>query len=290
MKKIAIIFNPKAGSGKKTILVRIMQKLSNTNKVELFETKAIGDATNISRKESDNFDIVIAAGGDGTIHEVANGIGHNTLLGIIPMGTANIIAIEAGITNSVNHICKIINEGVSKKVFTPTINNQKFILMVGIGYDAQVVNNINPKLKKIFGKLIFVFEAFKQFFKLKDFNISVKADGQVYNGNWILVTNAKHYAGPFSITNNTNIFNHKLICYIFNNLTKLNFLQSLWFIIFYGDLSRSKHIITLDIDSAEITSSSQMPVQCDGELFDYFPLNIKKNKEYINLIVSKLSL
>ena len=290
MKNICIIFNPKAGSGKKATLDRIIKKLSSTNKVELFETKAIGDATNISRKESDNFDIIIAAGGDGTIHEVVNGISNNTLLGIIPMGTANIVAIEAGITNYVDHICKIINQGVTKKIFTPTINNQKFILMAGIGYDAQVVNNINPKLKKIFGKFIFVFEAFKQFFKLKDFNISVKVDGQTYKGNWVLVTNAKHYAGPFSITNSANIFNDVLVCYVFANLTKLNFLQSLWFIIFYGDLSRSKHIITLDINSVEINSSSQMPVQCDGELFDYFPLNIKKNKECINLIVPKLSL
>jgi len=56
MKKIAIIFNPKAGSGKKATLDRIIKKLSSTNKVELFETKAKGDATNISRKESDNFD------------------------------------------------------------------------------------------------------------------------------------------------------------------------------------------------------------------------------------------
>ena len=152
MKKIAIIFNPKAGSGKKAKLIDLFD---DNSEVELFETKAKGDATNISRKESDNFDIIIAAGGDGTIHEVVNGISNNTLLGIIPMGTANIVAIEAGITNNIDHICKIINEGVTKKIFTPTINNQKFILMAGIGYDAQVVNSINPKLKKIFGKFIF---------------------------------------------------------------------------------------------------------------------------------------
>jgi diacylglycerol kinase (ATP) len=277
MKKIAIIFNPKAGSGKKATLDRIIKKLSSTNKVELFETKAKGDATNISRKESDNFDIIIAAGGDGTIHEVVNGISNNTLLGIIPMGTANIVAIEAGITNNIDHICKIINEGVTKKIFTPTINNQKFILMAGIGYDAQVVNSINPKLKKIFGKFIFILEAFKQFFKLKDFNISVKVDGQTYKGNWVLVTNAKHYAGPFSITNSANIFNDVLVCYVFANLTKLNFLQSLWFIIANGDLSKSKHIVTLNSNILEITSSTQTPIQCDGESLTCTPVIIENN-------------
>jgi diacylglycerol kinase (ATP) len=288
MKKIAIIFNPKAGSGKKATLDRIIKKLSSTNKVELFETKAKGDATNISRKESDNFDIIIAAGGDGTIHEVVNGISNNTLLGIIPMGTANIVAIEAGITNNIDHICKIINEGVTKKIFTPTINNQKFILMAGIGYDAQVVNSINPKLKKIFGKFIFILEAFKQFFKLKDFNISVKVDGQTYKGNWVLVTNAKHYAGPFSITNSANIFNDVLVCYVFANLTKLNFLQSLWFIIANGDLSKSKHIVTLNSNILEINSSSPIPVQCDGESFIHTPVAIKNGKNFITMLTPHL--
>lgn len=288
MKNICIIFNPKAGSGKKAILDLIIKKLSNTNKVELFETKVIGDATNISRKESHNFDIIIAAGGDGTIHEVVNGISNNTLLGIIPMGTANIVAIEAGITNDIDHICKIINEGKTKKVFTPTINNQKFILMAGIGYDAQVVNNINPRLKKIFGKFIFVFEAFKQFFKLKDFNISVKVDEQTYEGNWVLVTNAKHYAGPFSITNSANIFNDELVCYVFANLTKLNFLQSLWFIIANGDLSKSKHIVTLNSNILEINSSRPIPVQCDGESFINTPVAIKNSKNYITMLTPEL--
>ena len=117
MKKIAIIFNPKAGSGGEATLDRIVQKLSSTNKVELFETSAKGDATRIAKAETEHFDIIVAAGGDGTVNEVVNGIGTNTLLGIIPAGTANVISREAGITNNVDHICKTINEGIAKKIY-----------------------------------------------------------------------------------------------------------------------------------------------------------------------------
>ena len=232
MKKICIIFNPKAGSSKLAKLNKIIAELNKNNIVTLFETTAAGDATNIARTESAHFDIVVAAGGDGTINEVVNGIDPNTPLAIIPMGTANIVAIEAGISNNSKVICAAINQGKTKRAYVSTINNKKFILMAGIGYDAKVVNNINPKLKKVFGKLIFALEGLKQFFKLKEFNITITSNNQTHHANWVLITNAKYYAGPHSITKRTNIFNEDLVCYLFQDLTKLSFLYNLFLIIF----------------------------------------------------------
>jgi len=285
MKKICIIFNPKAGSSKLSKLNKIITELNKNNTVTLFETTAAGDATNIARTESANFDIVVAAGGDGTINEVVNGIDPNTPLAIIPMGTANIVAIEAGISNNSKAICAAINQGKTKRAYVSTINNKKFILMAGIGYDAQVVTNINPKLKKIFGKLIFALEGFKQFFKLKEFTITIKTNNQTYNANWVLITNAKHYAGSHSITTSTNIFDEHLVCYIFPDLNKLNFLYYLFLILLFGDLSKSDKIITVRSTSFEITSSTATPVQCDGELFGQLPVLIKNNKECVNLLI-----
>ena len=285
MKKICIIFNPKAGSSKLSKLNKIITELNKNNTVTLFETTAAGDATNIARTESANFDIVVAAGGDGTINEVVNGIDPNTPLAIIPMGTANIVAIEAGISNNSKAICAAINQGKTKRAYVSTINNKKFILMAGIGYDAQVVTNINPKLKKIFGKLIFALEGFKQFFKLKEFTITIKTNNQTYNANWVLITNAKHYAGSHSITTGTDIFDEHLVCYIFPDLSKLSFLYNLFLIVLFGDLSKSDKIITVRSSSFEITSSTATPVQCDGELFGQLPALIKNNKECVNLLI-----
>ena len=284
MKKIGIIFNPKAGSGKKSILSEIIKILSETNTVTLLETKGPGDATEIAKKESANFDILVAAGGDGTINEVVNGINPNTPLAIIPMGTANIVAIEAGISNNSKAICAAINQSKTKKAYVSTINNKKFILMAGIGYDAKVVNNINPKLKKIFGKLIFAIEGLKQFFKLKEFNITVSTNNETHAANWVLITNAKHYAGPHSITKRTNIFNENLVCYLFQDLNKLSFLYNLFLIIFFGDLSKSKKIKTIQSNSFDINSDNKTPIQCDGEPFGHLPATIQSNKEFINLI------
>ena len=284
MKKICIIFNPKAGSSKLAKLNKIIAELNKNNIVTLFETTAAGDATNIARIESAHFDIVVAAGGDGTINEVVNGIDPNTPLAIIPMGTANIVAIEAGISNNSKAICAAINQGKTKRAYVSTINNKKFILMAGIGYDAKVVNNINPKLKKVFGKLIFALEGLKQFFKLKEFNITITSNNQTHHANWVLITNAKYYAGPHSITKRTNIFNEDLVCYLFQDLTKLSFLYNLFLIIFFGDLSKSKKIKTIHSSSFDISSQHTTPIQCDGEPFGHLPATIQSNKEFINLI------
>lgn len=287
MKKIAVIINPKAGSNNKKLLKEVIEKLSDSHQLTIFETNKPGDATEIAKKESSNFDLVAVAGGDGTIHEVINGINHLTPLAIIPTGTANIVAIESGISKNATSICSAIQQGITKKAYLHNINEKKFILMVGAGYDAQVVANIKPKLKTIFGKFIFAWEGFKQFFNLKQFNIKAKINEQTYSANWILITNATHYAGRFKITNQTSIFDSHLICYLFPNLTKLDFLYYLFLILCYGDLSKAKKIITLRSLSIEITSEQETPVQCDGEMDSNVPTFITSNNEYVQLIVNK---
>ena len=285
MKKIAVIINPKAGSNNKKLLKEVLEKLSDSNQLTIFETSKPGDATEIAKKECSNFDLVAVAGGDGTIHEVINGINEVTPLAIIPTGTANIVAIESGISKNVENICMTINQGKTKKAFIHKINNKKFILMVGVGYDGAVVKNINLTQKKIFGKFIFVVEAIKQFLKLPQFNISIETNNTIYKGNWILITNTKNYAGPFKITKLTNIFDESLVCYVFHKLNKLNFLYNLFLIIVLGDLSKSKNITTLKSSAFKINSKIPIPIQCDGEKLDQFPAIIKTEKQFVNLLV-----
>ena len=284
MKNIAIIYNPKAGSNNKAFLQKLIRKLSDSSKVTLFETSKAGDATTIAKKLSNKFDVVAIAGGDGTFQEVINGISKTTVVAIIPLGTANIVAIESGVTKNINHLCKIILKGKIKKIHVPTINNRKFILMVGIGLDAFIVKNVNNNLKKIFGKIIFFIETVKQFFILQKPRIKIITNKKTFFANWVLITNACHYAGSHQITKQTNIFASNLVGYIFTNLTRINFLYYVFLIIFFGDLSKSKNIITVKSNEFKITANQNIPVQCDGEIFNKSTLLIKNSKSLVNLL------
>ena len=284
MKRIAIIYNPKAGTGKIKKLLKIKERLDLNHSVTIFDTTKPGDATDIARRECNHFDIIVAAGGDGTINEVVNGLKVGSTLGIIPLGTANIMAIEAGIKTDIHSICTVLENGNIKKIYIPHINQKKFCLMAGIGYDGDIVHHMNPSLKKTFGKAMFGFLGFVEFLKSKKYKIKIEADNETYFGNWVLATKAKHYAGPYKISQTTSIFENNLICYVFKNLTRLNFLYYLFLILFYGDLSKSKDIITLSSNYIKITSDEVVNAQCDGEKLSHLPINISFKSEYIQLL------
>ena len=286
MNKIAIIYNPNAGSAKIKKLLKIKERLSLKSSVTIYDTQKPDDATSIDKRECKNFDIIVAAGGDGTINEVINGIDVNTKLGIIPLGTANILAIEAGIKNDVKSICKLIEKGNTKKIYISNINDKKFFLMAGIGYDGDIVHKMKPSLKKIFGKAMFGFLGLLEFFKLKKYNIKVETESETAFGNWVLVTNSKHYAGSYKITKSTSIFNDSIVCYVFNDLSRLGFLYYIFLIIFYGDLSRSKKVTKIISKNIKISSKEKINVQCDGEKYGNLPIEINFSSESVNLLTA----
>ena len=286
MNKIAIIYNPNAGSAKIKKLLKIKERLSLKSSVTIYDTQKPGDATSIAKKECKNFDIIVAAGGDGTINEVINGIDINTKLGIIPLGTANILAIEAGIKNDIKSICKSIEKGVTKKIYISNINNKKFFLMAGIGYDGDIVHKMKPSLKKIFGKAMFGFLGLLEFFKLKKYNIKVETESETAFGNWVLVTNSKYYAGPYRITKSTSIFDNSIVCYVFNDLSRLGFLYYIFLILFYGDLGRSTKITKIISKNIKISSKEKINVQCDGEKYGNLPIEINFSSESVNLLTA----
>ena len=215
MKNICIIYNSKISLFNKFLLNRIIKILKKENHVETFATERVGHATLLCKVHIKKFDIIVAAGGDGTINEVINGMDEKIPLGIIPLGTANIGAYEANISKNPTKAAQIILSGKIKKIHIQEANNRKFFLMTGVGYDASIVETIqsNLLLKKIFGKLLFFIISFAKLIYFKKYELKILANNKVYLANWVIITNAKHYGGAFQLTKDTDIFEKKLITY-----------------------------------------------------------------------------
>ena len=158
--------------------------------------------------------------------------------------------------------------------------------MAGIGYDGDIVHKMKPSLKKIFGKAMFGFLGMLESFKLKKYNIKVETENETTFGNWVLVTNSKHYAGPYKITKSTSIFNDNIVCYVFNDLSRLGFLYYIFLILFYGDLSRSKKVTKIISKNIKISSKEKINVQCDGEKYGNLPIEINFSSEVVNLLTA----
>jgi YegS/Rv2252/BmrU family lipid kinase len=289
MKKICIICNAKISFLKKYKLNKIYKILSKENNVEIFKTEKVGHATVLCKVNINKFDIIVAAGGDGTINEVVNGMNDKKPLAIIPFGTANILALEAGIHGSAEEIARIILSNKIKKVYVPNINNKNFILMASAGYDAEIVETIQSSLalKNIFKKLLFFIVSSLKLIVFKKNELKILANNKIYKANWIIATNAMHYGGAFKLSKDTNIFDKKIIAYLFCNLTRLNFLCYFFTLLLNKELKESNKLIKIKSDDIFISSKTKTPVQYDGEFLGYLPAQIKSTKKTINLLVKE---
>ncbi len=212
---------------------------------------------------------------------------NDKLVGYIPAGTANILQIETQIKKKAKEICQILVSDKHKKINLARINDKYFFLMAGIGFDSEIVASIDTRIKKYLGKIIFALKGFQHFLFLKKNKMQVEVDNKKIMADWILCTNSKYYAGPHSITNETNIFEKKIVAYIFRDLTRLKLIYYVWLILTKGDLTPAKSVIKIDLDKIKINGiNKKLLSQVDGENCGYNnQLEIQKTNKFVNLLV-----
>src|SRR5829696_7946649 len=164
-----IIGNPNSGrAGSKGSLERCAKVLrSGGLSVEVLNTERPDHATELATLAEDR--LVVAAGGDGTINEVINGLDREATLGILPLGTANVLARELGLPLDVGLACERILRGERARVDLGVATNRegierRFACMAGIGFDAKVVHAVTPRMKRYLRGLAFPLAAFKVLF------------------------------------------------------------------------------------------------------------------------------
>ena len=289
-----LIYNLNSSSGKKLKFInRVLSKLKENNSVDYFETKTINQAKKIFKNfNQKNYDRLIVAGGDGSVSFAINELIKNDFkfkedfaVGYIPAGTANLLQAELSMNKKVDDIANVLVSNNYKPSNLVKINENYFFLMAGIGWDAKIVHSINSKIKKILGKIIFGIKGFQYFIFMNNKKLNVTFDGQFYQADWILSSNTKYYAGHHMI-NKTNIFEDKLVTYIFKDLTRINLLYSIFLIILNGDLSKNKNVITTYSQNITIDGNDLITVQIDGDNFgSYKKIHLNLSNKKVNFLV-----
>ncbi len=290
----AIVFNTNAAGGRKLKLInKVIYLLKENHVVDLFKTESEDHAKEVFKQlSSKEFDRLVLAGGDGSVCFGINEMFKSDnlkgkLVGYIPAGTANILQIETQIKKKAEEIYNVLVSDTCKKISLAKINDKYFFLMAGVGFDSRIVESINTNIKKYLGKVIFALKGFQHFLFLKNNKMEVEVDNEKIMADWILCTNSKYYAGPHSITNDTNIFENKIVAYIFKDLTRIKLLYYIWLILTKGDLSPAKSVIKKELNRMKINSiKNKVLSQVDGENFGYeTSLEIQKTDKFINLLV-----
>ena len=289
-----LIYNQNSSSGRKSKFInRVLSKLKENNSVEYFETKTINQAKKIFKDfKQKNYDRLVVAGGDGSVSFAINELIKNNFnfkddfaIGYIPAGTANLLQAELSMNKKVDDIVNVLISNNYKSSNLVKINENYFFLMAGIGWDAKIVHSINSKIKKILGKIIFGIKGFQYFLFMNNKKLNVTFDGQFYQADWILSSNTKYYAGHHKI-NKTNIFEDKLVTYIFKDLTRISLLYSIFLIILNGDLSKNKNVITTYSQNITIDGNDLIPVQIDGDNFgSYKKIHLNLSNKKVNFLL-----
>lgn len=162
------------------------------------ETAGPGDARRIAAEAAaEGHDCVVAAGGDGTIAEVAAGLACSaTSLGILPFGTANVLALELGLPRDAEGAARVIAAGREAVIHPGVADGRLFVQMLGAGFDAAVVHHLPPGLKRRIGKGAYVWQSLVEMARHDFSALRFSADGGPWeNAASLIVTKGRLYAG-----------------------------------------------------------------------------------------------
>ena len=202
-KRIFFIVNPISGSGKQRTIEALIEKHLDLNlySFKVGFTEYRGHATELAREAvSDGANIVVAVGGDGTVNEVGRAlVGTETTLAIIPTGSGNGLARHLRLPMNFRKAINVINRAKRKKIDTATLNNQFFVSVAGIGFDAYIARRFDQTKKRGFISYFNIATSSYRKYKPRSYRISV--DGRVIKRKALLIS----FANSSQFGNNASI-------------------------------------------------------------------------------------
>ncbi len=290
-RSFALVFNQSAGAGRPRRLDRVVAHLEQQGaRVTALETSSAEDASAkvAAVALSGGYDAVIAAGGDGTIRAVAAGAAGTPLaVGIVPLGTGNVMRHEIGLSTRARVIAETLLEGPDIPVRGGIVNGAPFLLMAGAGFDGRIVALLNQKSKRIFGRLAYAAPVLKTL-GAGVYELDVEVDGVHYNASWIIVTNAAHYGGSFRLTRDTQLGAGQLVAVIVTGTTRRDLIAAS-VALGLGRLAdaktRPQGVLSIPCNRVRISSAFTVPVEVDGDEAGATPVEISANGPVVRLIV-----
>jgi YegS/Rv2252/BmrU family lipid kinase len=284
--KVLVVFNPTAGNRKTSRLHGIVRELESLGaSVSIHETTGPGDASHIASEcRASDWDAIVAAGGDGTLNEVINGRQEDgPPVGLIPLGTANLAALEIGIVSRAAAIAEMIANGPVRPAYVGSVNDRKFLLMTGVGFDAHVVRSISTRVKRLLGKGAYVLEVMSQLVRYGFPLFDVEIDGVKRPAASLIVANGHYYAGPYICATKASFDQPGLFACIFEKPGPLNVLRY-GLNMLLGRLEASSGYLVLPASRIVVQTPREEPFQIDGDSGGVVPMVIEARPNAIPLI------
>jgi len=300
-----LIYNPTSGRRRRQRLAEVENArrilAADGLAVELAATPERGGATQLAMQAAaEKREMVIVCGGDGTINEVVNGLaGSQVAMGILPAGTANILAKELGVPWDIALAARKIARSGKRRIALGAVLNagaggavdtaqgaRYFLCLGGAGPDAAIVHAVHTGLKDRTGILAYWAAGTQQLFRYDFPRIRIISDEMEFDATLVVIGRTAHYGGPFKITTGASLFEDSFEIVAYGSSSRLEYvsaLPSLW----AGRLRKVKGIVawkTQQLTCASL-SGSAIHAQVDGEPAGVLPLHFRIVPDALTLLV-----
>jgi diacylglycerol kinase (ATP) len=294
-KRSAIIYNPVARglSRRRHLLQRTIGVLDRQGiTATLVPTEAPGTAGEQARHEIERgCDLIVAAGGDGTINEVANGmLGSHVPLAILPGGTANVLAREIRLPIHLERAAAQMSRLRPYRIAAGGLriadgDPRCFLCMAGAGLDAEIVSRLNLDFKALTGKFAYYVTGLAQVFRpLREFDVMV--DGHLYRASFALISRVRNYGGDLEIARRASLLRDDFEIVLFRGTASVRYLHYLVGVAL-GQVERIGGCTVLRGRrvSCPMPEGGGIYVQVDGELAGQLPISAEILPGAVTLLV-----
>ncbi|MBK5294812.1 MAG: NAD(+)/NADH kinase [Acidobacteriia bacterium] len=291
-----LIYNPNAGGlqGRKAKLVEESARIlrGSGHRLELCRTASAGHATELARAAvAAGADLILVAGGDGTINEAMNGmVGSSVPLGVLPGGTASVLAMEIGLGKNMRRAAAHLGELVPARIAVglleaPPLERRHFLLMAGAGLDAAVVCNIRADVKRRLGKGAYWLAGLSMVGKSLP-QLEVRANGATVRTGFALVSRVRNYGGDLSIARTACLLEDRFEVVTFAGESSLPYLKYMTGVVL-GLLPGMKGVRIQQADRVELDAPAgrRLAIQLDGEYAGHLPVTLTIVPDALTLLV-----
>lgn len=296
MKRARLIYNPSSGREEvRKHLHEILDILESYGiETSTHQTKGNGDAAKAALEVAEReVDIIIAAGGDGTLYEVVNGIAeanYRPKLGIIPAGTTNDFARALGIPKDFRKATEIIGQQNSMAIDVGKYNGKYFVNIAGGGKLTELTYEVPSKLKTRLGQLAYYVRGIEKLPSLKPINVTIETGDNVYQEELMLflIANSNSVGGFEKIAPTADLSDGLFDVLAIKKTNLAEFIR-LATLALKGDHIGDPNVIYFKTNKLKIYSDSREPVliNLDGELGGSLPGEFEVLQKHIEIFVSK---
>jgi YegS/Rv2252/BmrU family lipid kinase len=244
----------------------------------IMQTEFPGHGVEVARQASlDGYQVIVAAGGDSTINEVANGIllsgqvENQPVLGVLPMGTANDLAENLGIPISLDEAARVIANGNTRLLDVCQVNDRYFVNNSGVGLEPYITT-IQMNIHRVQGIVRYLLATLIGIYRKPEWEMDIVWDSGSYHGPVTLVSigNSPRTGGLFYLTPHANAFDGYLTFLVGSAPSRLQLLQLLPKAMRAGDgnVAEDKRAFETHTRKLQIKLNKPSPVHADGEVFD----------------------